>query len=100
MACGVFHKASKASFWNKAKGVLGRIGRGIKDTAVKVYNTLNQNKDKIAKISNGIADAGVQLANLTNNDKLKTIANYTQDYTRKGNEYLGKGLQIASGIGL
>ena len=28
MACGVFHKASKA-FWSKVKGVASRIGRGI-----------------------------------------------------------------------
>ena len=47
MACGVFHKASKASFWHKVKGLAGRIGSGIKNAAVKTYNFLSNNREAI-----------------------------------------------------
>ena len=85
MACGVFHKASKG-FWSKVKGTFGRIGNAIKNTAVKAYNWVSNNRDKIANVAKTAADT-------FGGDKAK-------DYTNKGIGYLDKGLDFGKKIGI
>lgn len=72
-------------FWSKAKGFFGRVGRGIKNAAVKTYNWLTSNKDKIQK--------GVDTFNTMTGNKYG-------DTTGKGMDYLNKGLNIAGKIGI
>ena len=86
MACGVYHKASK-SLWSKVKGVAGRIGRGIKDAAVKTYNFLSNNRDAIRQGANAAADMfGGKYA-----DTIHKGVNYFDkgmDYADKGKAFI------------
>ena len=72
-------------FWSKAKGLFGRIGRGIKNAATKAYNWITSNKDKIEKARDTFNDV--------------TGGKY-KDYTDKGSSYLDKGLDIAKRFGI
>ena len=86
MACGVYHKASK-SLWSKVKGVASRIGRGIKDAAVKTYNFLSNNRDAIRQGANAAADMfGGKYA-----DTIHKGVNYFDkgmDYADKGKAFI------------
>ena len=79
MACGVYHKASK-SLWSKVKGVASRIGRGIKDAAVKTYNFLSNNREAIHQGAN----AAVNM-----------FGGKYADNINKGLDYFDKGMNIA-----
>ena len=81
MACGVYHKASK-SLWSKVKGTFGRIGRGIKDAAVKTYNFLSNNRDAIKQ--------GAQVAAGMFGGKYADTINKGVDYFDKGMGYADK----------
>lgn len=65
-----FFYANKRSMglWGKVKGVFGRIGRGIKDVASKIW----QNRDKIQDAANTFLP-----------DKYKDYVNTGLDYANK-----------------
>ena len=75
----------KMGLWSKAKGFFGRIGRGIKNGAVKAYNWITNNKDKIQK--------GVDMFNQATGGKYSGT-------TSQGMDYLNKGIGIANKLGI
>lgn len=74
----------KMGFWGKVKGVLGRVGSGIK----KGWNWLTHNKDKVMKAADSVAGT---VADVTGNDKLKQFVD-----TNRGrvDDVIGKGERI------
>lgn len=67
-------------FWSKAKGVFGRIGRGIKSG----WNWLTKNKDTIADV----VQKGVDVVAPQYSDRTRNIINRGQDYYNKTDDIL------------
>ena len=83
MACGVFHKATKAGkVLNWFKGAAKKVGGVVKKGAQWLWD----NKDKVFDVAGKVAGA-------TGNEKLQNFVNKTQDYTNKG-------LDLAHNVGL
>ena len=82
MACGVFHKASKAVF-TKVKNFLGKAGKAIVKGAKGVYNFLSNNKEAIHQGANAAANIfGGKIA----------------DGINKGIDYYDKGMGYADKV--
>ena len=79
MACGVFHKASKAVF-TKVKNFLGKAGKAIVKGAKGVYNFLSNNKEAIHQGANAAANM---------------FGGKYADNINKGMEYFDKGMGYA-----
>ena len=68
MACGIFHKASKG-FWSAVKGAFGRMGKAIKNTAVKVWDKTAPVLKKVGEVTTNViskvaAPAGAAIGSL------------------------------------